>query len=92
LYVRQQFSQCLKVIEEQLQVRQRPAVMLQPLDLATVADASPWGQACRGTCEYPIYVKALILRQQGKIQESLTLFQVWLMLAYRQVVWHAGQW
>ena len=28
-----------------------------------------------GLCEYPIYVKALIRRQQGKIQESLQLFQ-----------------
>mmetsp|Transcript_54708 Transcript_54708/g.150747 ORF Transcript_54708/g.150747 Transcript_54708/m.150747 type:complete len:413 (-) Transcript_54708:406-1644(-) len=26
-------------------------------------------------CEYPLYVKALILRQRGQIQESLTLFQ-----------------
>jgi len=26
-------------------------------------------------CEYPLYVKALILRQRGKIQESLILFQ-----------------
>jgi hypothetical protein len=33
-------------------------------------------QACQGTCEYPIYVKGLILRQQGRIQESLALFQV----------------
>jgi len=30
----------------------------------------------RGQCEYPIYVKALIRRQQGKVQESLELFQV----------------
>lgn len=28
-----------------------------------------------GRCEYAAYVKALIRRQQGKIQESLTLFQ-----------------
>ena len=26
-------------------------------------------------CEYPIYVKALIRRRQGRIQESLQLFQ-----------------
>ena len=26
-------------------------------------------------CEYPIYVKALILRQRGQIQDSLSLFQ-----------------
>ena len=28
-----------------------------------------------GMCEYPIYVKALIKRQRGRIQESLQLFQ-----------------
>jgi Bardet-Biedl syndrome 4 protein len=28
-----------------------------------------------GMCEYPIYIKALIRRQQGQIQESLQLFQ-----------------
>ena len=28
-----------------------------------------------GLNEYPLYIKALIMRQQGKIQESLTLFQ-----------------
>ena len=30
---------------------------------------------CKGLCEYPTYVKALIKRQQGRIQESLQLFQ-----------------
>lgn len=30
---------------------------------------------CRGLCEYPLYVKALIRRQQGGIGESLQLFQ-----------------
>jgi len=30
---------------------------------------------CKGQCEYPLYVKALIRRQQGFIQESLQLFQ-----------------
>ena len=30
---------------------------------------------CGGLCEYPLYVKALIMRQRGKIQDSLTLFQ-----------------
>mmetsp|Transcript_7170 Transcript_7170/g.23360 ORF Transcript_7170/g.23360 Transcript_7170/m.23360 type:complete len:404 (-) Transcript_7170:32-1243(-) len=29
----------------------------------------------RGLNEYPLYIKALIMRQQGKIAESLTLFQ-----------------
>lgn len=50
LYVRQDFKECLKVIEEQLEI-------------------------CKGLCEYAIYVKALILRQQGKIQESMNLFK-----------------
>ena len=31
--------------------------------------------SCSGLCEYPIYVKALILRHQGRINESLQLFQ-----------------
>lgn len=30
---------------------------------------------CRGMAEYPIYVKALIKRQRGEINESLQLFQ-----------------
>mmetsp|Transcript_10287 Transcript_10287/g.19430 ORF Transcript_10287/g.19430 Transcript_10287/m.19430 type:complete len:437 (+) Transcript_10287:32-1342(+) len=50
LYVRQEYTDCLKLIEIQL-------------------------KECRGQCEYPIYVKALIRRQQGCIQESLQLFQ-----------------
>jgi len=32
-------------------------------------------QECRGMAEYPIYVKALIKRQRGEINESLQLFQ-----------------
>ena len=50
LYSRQEYDECLKVIEEQL-------------------------KAANGLCEYPVYVKALIRRQQGRIQESLQLFQ-----------------
>ena len=30
---------------------------------------------CNGVCEYALYVKALILRRQGRAQESLQLFQ-----------------
>ena len=30
---------------------------------------------CRGQCEYPLYVKGLIFRERGKIQDSLQLFQ-----------------
>ena len=29
-----------------------------------------------GMCEYPTYVQALILRQEGRIQESLECFQM----------------
>lgn len=50
LYIRQEFHECLKVIDAQL-------------------------LECKGMCEYPIYVKALIRRQQGCIAESLQLFQ-----------------
>mmetsp|Transcript_40200 Transcript_40200/g.52928 ORF Transcript_40200/g.52928 Transcript_40200/m.52928 type:complete len:430 (+) Transcript_40200:133-1422(+) len=50
LYTRQEYKECLRVIEEQL-------------------------RDCNGLCEYPIYIKGLILRQEGRIQESLTLFQ-----------------
>lgn len=50
LYSRQEYDECLRVIEEQL-------------------------KAANGLCEYPVYVKALIRRQQGRIQESLQLFQ-----------------
>mmetsp|Transcript_19620 Transcript_19620/g.66758 ORF Transcript_19620/g.66758 Transcript_19620/m.66758 type:complete len:407 (+) Transcript_19620:25-1245(+) len=32
-------------------------------------------EQCDNACEYPLYVKALIKRQQGQIQESLQLFQ-----------------
>eukprot|EP00903_Cladosiphon_okamuranus_P014836 g13737.t1 len=32
-------------------------------------------RACNGLAEYPIYVKGQILRAQGRVQESLALFQ-----------------
>ena len=32
-------------------------------------------KGCNGMAEYPIYVKALIKRQRGEIQDSLQLFQ-----------------
>jgi len=50
LYVRQEFKECMEVIEEQL-------------------------RESNGMCEYAIYVKALIKRQEGQVQESLQLFQ-----------------
>lgn len=34
-----------------------------------------------GMCEYAVYVQALILRQEGKIQESLELFQTCTLLS-----------
>lgn len=37
-------------------------------------------RACGGQSEYPLYVKGLILRQQGRISESLTTFQAALCL------------
>jgi len=55
LYVRQDFTECLNVIEDQL-------------------------RACKGACEYAIYVKGLIKRNQGEITESLQLFQTATML------------
>ncbi|ESO87919.1 hypothetical protein LOTGIDRAFT_53377, partial [Lottia gigantea] len=35
---------------------------------------------CGGMCEYAVYVQALIYRQEGKIQESLELFQTCTLL------------
>ncbi|KAJ9472868.1 Bardet-Biedl syndrome 4 protein-like protein [Diplonema papillatum] len=50
LYTRQDYFDCLMLIEEQL-------------------------TESRGLCEYAIYVKALIKRANGELQESLQLFQ-----------------
>ncbi|ETV65422.1 hypothetical protein H257_17847 [Aphanomyces astaci] len=50
LYLRQEYAECLKLIEDMLKEHQ-------------------------GLCEYPIYVKALIMQHSGRIQESLQLFQ-----------------
>ena len=50
LYVRQEYRDCMEIIEEQL-------------------------RESNGMCEYAIYVKALIKRQEGQVQESLQLFQ-----------------
>jgi Bardet-Biedl syndrome 4 protein len=51
LYMRQDFKECSKVIEDQL-------------------------RSCNGHSEYALYVKALIMRQDGKILESLKCFQM----------------
>eukprot|EP01035_Chromulina_nebulosa_P006796 gene6796-9181_t len=37
-------------------------------------------KSTNGQSEYPLYIKALILRQQGRIEESLTTFQAALCL------------
>ncbi|KDO24220.1 hypothetical protein SPRG_09854 [Saprolegnia parasitica CBS 223.65] len=50
LYLRQEYTECLRLIEEMLKEH-------------------------HGLCEFPIYVKALILQRNGRIQESLQLFQ-----------------
>jgi Bardet-Biedl syndrome 4 protein len=38
-----------------------------------------------GLCEYPVYIKALVTRRRGKIQESLQLFQAATALNPRNV-------
>ena len=42
-------------------------------------------RSCNGQSEYPLYIKALILRQQGRIEESLTTFQAALCLNPKNV-------
>lgn len=37
-------------------------------------------KACNGQSDYALYIKALILRQQGRIEESLTTFQAALCM------------
>eukprot|EP01052_Picozoa_sp_SAG31_P040655 SAG31_NODE_5941_length_2247_cov_1.585661_1_plen_75_part_00 len=44
LYIRHDFKDCLKLIEQQL-------------------------QECSGMCEYAVYTKALIRRQQGQVAD-----------------------
>lgn len=60
LYVRQDYEQCLDLIEDQL-------------------------SECNHLAEYALYVKGLIRRQQGRIKESLTLFQAATQLSPRSV-------
>ena len=50
LYARNEFDECLAVVEKAL-------------------------TASNGLNEYPLYVKALITRQRGEIQQALELFQ-----------------
>jgi Bardet-Biedl syndrome 4 protein len=40
---------------------------------------------CNGQSEYPLYIKGLILRQRGKIEESLPVFQAALFLNPKNV-------
>ena len=56
LYVRQEFADCLSLIEEQL-------------------------RECQGLCEYALFVKGLIKRGAGELQESLALFQAATMIS-----------
>jgi Bardet-Biedl syndrome 4 protein len=49
-FVRQEYGECLLLIEQQLRAR-------------------------KGMCEYSLYMKALLLRMEGRIPESLALFQ-----------------
>jgi hypothetical protein len=56
LYIRQDYKECLRVIDQQL-------------------------QECHGESEYALYAKALILRQQGQILQSLKHFQMVFMRA-----------
>jgi Bardet-Biedl syndrome 4 protein len=60
LYCRQEFSDCLLLIEEQL-------------------------KECKGLCEYALYVKGLIKRSSGHLQESLSLFQAATMISPHNV-------
>jgi len=61
LYTRQEFHECLLLIEEQL-------------------------TESKGMGEYAIFVKALIKRSSGELQESLTLFQAATLLNPHSVV------
>jgi Bardet-Biedl syndrome 4 protein len=56
LYVRQEFADCLALIEEQL-------------------------RECQGLCEYALFVKGLMKRTSGELQESLALFQAATMIS-----------
>ena len=42
--------------------------------------------ACSGLCEYPIYCKGLIMRHQGKVNESLQYFQAATSLSPHNVL------
>jgi Bardet-Biedl syndrome 4 protein len=55
LYLRQDYAECLKVIEEQL-------------------------VETHGNCEYALFVKGLIKRSSGELQEALALFQAATMI------------
>lgn len=54
-YLRKDFNECLKLIENVL-------------------------KSCNSLSEYPLYVKAMILRRQGNLEESLIIFQAALCL------------
>jgi len=60
LYIKQEFSECLELIETQL-------------------------HATKGLSEYALYVKGLVKRQEGAIEESLQLFQAAAFLSPKSV-------
>ncbi len=94
--MRHEFTECLKLIEQQLTVRcaaycqnserkkdtrgasapseAEPIILSTPHPPPSIPSVYPF-QESRGQTEYPIFVKALIRRQQGAIAESLQLFQ-----------------
>jgi len=37
-------------------------------------------QSCDGMCEFPIFIKGMIYRQRGQVQEALELFQAATLL------------
>jgi Bardet-Biedl syndrome 4 protein len=60
LYIRQETTECLKLIEEQL-------------------------HECQGLSEYALFVKGMICRSNGELQESLALFQAATMISPRHI-------
>nr|XP_051678275.1 Bardet-Biedl syndrome 4 protein isoform X4 [Oryctolagus cuniculus] len=59
--------------------------LLEPLTAVSKAVIREQLQETQGLCEYAVYVQALILRLEGKIQESLELFQTCAILSPQSV-------
>ena len=84
LYVRQDYAECKALIEEQLtecQVREvwenRKYQILNKYYLRehNIPNCVIPIFLTQGLCEFAVYCKALVFRVEGKIQESLALFQ-----------------